>query len=236
MKVVRARCLGEHFEVTLASGETHLCRRLLLATGVVDVLPQVDGLRELYGRSIFHCPYCDAWEVREQPLAAYGRGKSGVSIATKLVQWSHDVVLCTDGPSGLSSRHKRELDELDIPVRSERIMRLEGSDGILERIVFQTGEPLARRAMFVHTEQVQGSPLPAMLGCEDKRHRTVPKGRHQVTSVEGMYVAGDASRDVQLAIVAAAEGAEAAFAINENLVEQDAMLRSHATSEAAAKS
>ena len=85
--------------MTLASGETVHARKLLLATGVVDNLPDIPGFRELYGRSVFHCPYCDGWEVRDQPLAIYGRGDRGLGLSLELTAWSRDLVLCTDGPS-----------------------------------------------------------------------------------------------------------------------------------------
>ena len=85
-------------------------RKLLIATGVVDNLPEIPGFRELYGVSVFHCPYCDGWEVRDQPLAVYGRGARGLGLSLELTAWSRDLVLCTDGPSELERRGSREAD------------------------------------------------------------------------------------------------------------------------------
>ncbi len=99
-EVVDAECRSDSFCVTLASGEEVPSRKLLLATGVVDNLPEVPGFRELYGRSVFHCPYCDGWELRDQPLAIYGRGDRGVGVALELTAWSRDLVLCTRRPGG----------------------------------------------------------------------------------------------------------------------------------------
>ena len=102
--VVDARTLDGGFEVTTATGETFRSRKLVLATGLIDELPSPAGANELYGHSIFHCPYCDGWEVKDQPLAIYGRGDhKGGGLALELTQWSKSVVLCTDGPSGLST-------------------------------------------------------------------------------------------------------------------------------------
>ncbi|MBE0597952.1 MAG: NAD(P)/FAD-dependent oxidoreductase, partial [Desulfuromonadales bacterium] len=72
--VTDAVCHPGSFEIILEDGQRFLSRLLLLATGIVDHLPQIDGLLEFYGRSVFHCPYCDGWENRDQPLAVYGRG------------------------------------------------------------------------------------------------------------------------------------------------------------------
>ncbi|MCA1650372.1 MAG: NAD(P)/FAD-dependent oxidoreductase, partial [Acidobacteria bacterium] len=101
-EVVDAECGGDSlFHVTLASGERLDARKLLLATGVADHVPPVPGLAELYGKSVHHCPYCDGWEVRDQPLAIYGRGDRGLGLSLELIVWSRDLVLCTDGPCEL---------------------------------------------------------------------------------------------------------------------------------------
>jgi thioredoxin reductase len=96
-------CAEDGFEVTTANGRRFRGRKLILAMGVVDALPSIEGLRELYGRSVFHCPYCDGWEVRDQPLAVYGQSDAlGGGLALELLLWSRDVVMCTDGPSALT--------------------------------------------------------------------------------------------------------------------------------------
>lgn len=212
---------GESFCVTLADGEQHECRALLLATGVIDERPDVPGLEELYGKSVHHCPYCDGWEWRDRPLAVYGRGKSAAGLASKLTNWSRDIVLCTDGDSELDDTQQAALDQLELKVDTRRVARLQGRDGMLEHVVFDDGSQLAREAMFICTYQVQGSTLPAMLGCEDFEKRSVPTGDREETRVAGLFVAGDASRDVQMVIVAASEGAQAAFAISKFLLAQE---------------
>ena len=209
------------FEVTLGTGERVVCRKLLLSAGVQDMLPEVAGIEQFYGRSVFHCPYCDGWEVRDRPLAVYGRGEHGTGLALELTVWSPDLVLCTDGPADLDDRDRQRLARHRISLREERIARLEGRDGILEHVVFTDGAALARRAMFFASGQHQGSPLASQLGCEFTPKGAVRTGDYETTSVPGLYVAGDASRFVQLAIVAASEGAEAAIAINTALLRED---------------
>jgi thioredoxin reductase len=135
-----------------------------------------------------------------------------------LTLWSKDLVLCSDGPSGLSAREQERLTSHGIAVREERIARLEGTDGLLEQIVFTTGEALPRRAMFFNTGQYQRSPLLAKLGCAFTEKGRADTSRFEETNVSGLYVVGDASGDVQLVVVAAAEGARAAFAINKAML------------------
>lgn len=218
---VDARCEAGTFVTTLATGETVHSRKLLIATGVRDNLPDVDGMRELYGRSVFHCPYCDGWEVRNQPLAVYGRDERGYGLALELTAWSRDILLCTDGAAGFDAAQRERLSNNGIGVREERVVRLEGSEGVLERIVFETGDPAPRRALFFTTGQQQRSPLATRLGCELNDKGTVRTGKYETTHLTGLYVAGDASRAVQWVVVAAAEGAEAAFAINTDLIRED---------------
>jgi thioredoxin reductase len=220
VEVVHAECREGRFHVTLADGVRLATRKLLIATGVVDNLPSIPGFKELYGRSVFHCPYCDGWEVRDQPLAVYGRGARGLGLSLELTGWSRDVVLCTDGPSELEPADIARLTRNGIALRDERVVRLEGSDG-LEQVVFERGDPLARRALFFTTGQTQQSELARTLGCEINEKGTVRTGKYEATHLPGLFVAGDASRAVQWVVVAAAEGAEAAFAINTDLLKED---------------
>ena len=219
-EVTDSRRVRDGFEITV-NDEVISCRKLLLATGVLDHLPDIEGLKPLYGRSVFHCPYCDGWELRDQPIAVYGREDRGAGLAQELTGWSRDLVVCTDGPATISTDDRKQLEGLNIPVREERIARLEGTDGQLERIIFTNGNSLPRRGMFFNTGQDQGCDLASRLGCEFTDRGAVRTGEYEMTSVPGLFVAGDASRAVQLAIVAAAEGAEAAFAINKALIKED---------------
>jgi thioredoxin reductase len=209
------------FNVTLDDGSIALSRKLLIATGVCDNLPEIDGIREMFGRSVFHCPYCDGWEVRDQPIAIYGKGPRGVGLSLELTAWSRDLVLCTDGPADIDDQDRARLERNGIAIREQRVISLDGRDGILDRILFDAGDPLARRAMFFTTGQFQRSRLAIRLGCEISEKGTVRTGKYESTHLSGLFVAGDASRAVQWVIVAAAEGAEAAFAINTDLIKED---------------
>jgi thioredoxin reductase len=222
VEVLSAECRPDgRFHATLADGERVTSRKLLVATGVIDNLPSIPGIADLYGRSVFHCPYCDGWEVSDEPLGIYGRGAKGVGLSLTLTAWSRDLVLCTDGPSEVDSEDLDRLGRNGVSVREERIARLEGRDGILSHVVFEGGERLPRRALFFTTGQSQQSALALSLGCEFNDKGTVRTGKYESTHLPGLFVCGDASRAVQWVIVAASEGAEAAFAINSDLLKED---------------
>jgi thioredoxin reductase len=220
-RVVDAARDPRGFEVQCEDGTRLRTRKLLLATGVVDELPDIAGLAELYGRSVHHCPYCDGWEWRDQPVGVYGRGDAAAGLALSLTVQTRDLVLCTDGPAVHSDWMRERLDTFDIRVREQRVVRLEGREGRLDRIVFEEGAAENRRALFFATGQRQASELPARLGCVFTEDGAVDTGRCEATNVPGLYVCGDASREAQFVVVAAAEGAEAGMAINKALLEEE---------------
>jgi thioredoxin reductase len=197
----------------LTSDRVFVARALLLCTGLMDVLPEIPNLREFYGRSVHHCPYCDGWEHRDKPLAALGDGEHATKLALSLLTWSKEVTACTNG-ARLAEKHCRLLDRHGVTYREEPIIRLQGKDGTLDEILFKTGPPLKCDALFFSSDKVQRSPLPAMLGCEIDDEGMIRTGKRQTTCVNGLYLAGDADGDAQFAIVAAAEGAIAGTAIN----------------------
>jgi thioredoxin reductase len=205
------------FRVFLASGRSFQAKKLLLATGVCDVIPPIPGVDAFYGVSVHHCPYCDAWEWRDRRLAVYGHGKAGVALAHALLSWSSDVALLTDGPGRINREDRAELRTRGIQVLPDRIERLEGRGGMLRQIRFRARPPLPRDALFFSTGNDQSCDLAARLGCTVTPKAAVRTDRRERTNVPGVYVAGDASWDVQFVVVAAAEGAKAAVAINREL-------------------
>ena len=224
-RVTEITTSGNQFVVACADGLTLRARKILLTTGLTDEVPRLEGIEQLYGRSIHHCPYCDGFEHRDQPLAVYGAGDKAAGLALMMKQWSSDVILCTDGASEVSSTMRSRLQQHDIAVCIERIARLEGTeDGALQSIHLQGGKVLDRTAIFFTTGCRQTSDLSAALGCaRDKKGGIITDLVTEESSVRGVYVAGDASRDVLLVAVAIAEGAKAGVAINRALLQEDGL-------------
>jgi thioredoxin reductase len=214
-------CFGDErgFEIECDDGARVRSRKLLLATGVVDVLPEIEGLKALYGRSVHHCPYCDGYEHRDQRLAAYGRGTAGAGLALALRTWSSQVVACTEGEP-LDEEWRERLRRRGISVRQEHVTRLEDESGRLKAVHFESGGPEPCEGFFFNTGQYQRSPLAKLMGCAIGEKGEVLTGERQGTGVRGLWLAGDADKDVQFVVVAAAEGATAAVAINRELQDE----------------
>jgi thioredoxin reductase len=235
--VAVAQCLNPGYRIELLSGESFTGRKLLLATGVTDVLPGIPNLEAFYGLGVHHCPYCDGYEYADQPLAALGEPRKALGLAMNLRTWSPNVTACSHGRL-FTSLQRRKAAELGIALRPEPIAKLETIVGgtpdapvfgdpkqdfsvenhrephRLARIVFNSGDPLSVSALFFNTEQVQRSDLPTSVGCGSNEKGGIDRDARQRTEVKDVYLAGDASRDVQFVIVAAAEGAKAGMAIN----------------------
>jgi thioredoxin reductase len=220
---------GEHpfptgFRVASQSGRTDRCRKLLCATGMRDELPAFPGVRECYGISVHHCPYCDGWEHRGKQLAAYGQpADKAAGLAMSLRTWSPHIVVLTDGQP-LTSDDRSPLLKNNIRIAEQPIRRLVAEAGQLQAIELDGPEPIPADALFFNTGQRHSSDLPLKLGCEFRDTKVAPlanTSRKQKTNISGLFLAGDADGDVQFVIVAAAEGATAAVAINRELQDEE---------------
>jgi thioredoxin reductase len=212
-KVESARRSANGFEVSTQSGEIEQTRLLLLATGRIDPLPDVAGFREFYGRGVHHCPYCDGWEHRGKKLAVFGSGRPAEGLALELTTWSKDVAIYSNGKSDWQPASRR------FPLVTHPIAKLQGDAHGLQAVQLSNGELLECDALFFCSECTQRSSLPEQLGCEFDDDASVICEKHAAKGVPGLYIAGNVRGGVHLAITAAAEGAEAAMAINDVLLE-----------------
>ncbi len=228
VEVTRARRIKGGFSVALAGRSAMRTRKLLIASGLFDSLPRIPGIDELFGRSVFQCPYCDGWEMRGRKVAVYGRRQRGIHMARAMTAWTRDIVLCTGGRANYSAEVRGQLERNGIRVDERRIARLEGLRGRLRAILFSDGTRLPRDTLFFDTPSRGQSRLAESLGCRFTRDGGVLCGEYEATSVPGVFVAGNIIRDVQLSIVAAAEGARAAFGINRSLTREDFEQRARA--------
>ena len=211
---------GDLFDVTTNGGECVRARRIVLAYGVRDTLPDIPEIESYYGVTIHHCPDCDGYESRDQRIGVIGWGKSAAGLALKLLQWSNDIVVFTHG-------HAREWDEEmhskllaeQIDVKDERVIALVGNKGLVEAAVLSTGERVAVQRIFFTIGSERSTTLAEDLGCEvDPEQPNIVVDEHRRTTVEGVWAVGDLAAGSQLAITSAADGAIAAIDLNKSLL------------------
>jgi thioredoxin reductase len=217
----------DRFQVTLDTGEQFTARKLLLATGVTDKLPAIAGFAELWGTSVFHCPYCHGWEVQDQPLAIYGKGAAGFEMAQHITGWSRDLILCSDGDAGLSDDQRNQLSDWGIKLREEKIDRLEQENGALTGIVLATGEVIPRYGIFIHPQPHQHSELAKQLGCNLADNGAVEVGEDKQTSVPGVYAAGDTTILLSSISIVVAAGTMAGVFMNKALIAENLAMQNH---------
>ena len=222
------------FHVRLANGSQLGARRILVATGLRDELPDIPGVRERWGRDLLHCPYCHGYEVRDQPLGVLGGAPEAVQHALLMRQWSPDVTLFSH-TGALTPEQREQLTVRGIRIVEGRVARLVVDRDQLQGVELSDGTVVPRAVVFVRPRFVPNADLLTGLGCAvDENGWMVhdPAGR---TSVAGVWVAGNAADPRAQVITAAGQGSAAAIALNADLVDEDveSALADHRTSHTA---
>jgi thioredoxin reductase len=209
------------FVVRLAGGRELTARRILIATGLRDELPDLPGVKERWGRDLLHCPYCHGWEVRDQPLGVLGTHPAAAQHAQLVRQWSHHVAFFVH-TSDLDEAERVELEARGIQIVQGEIERLVVEDDRLVGVELADGRVVARAAVFVRPGLLpHADGLLAGLGCElDEAGFPVADATGR-SSMPGLWVAGNASDPRAQVITAAGAGSAAAIAINADLVLED---------------
>jgi thioredoxin reductase len=211
--VIDADATVDSVRVSLSDGSTISARALVLAHGLSYEPPALPGIEPLWGHSVFHCPFCDGWEVRDRALAVHGNGPQAVRSALVVSGWSSDVVLLTDGPAQFGDGDRAVLDAAGVRVREEPIRRLAGHNGSLDRIEFASGSFAECDALFVRTRRGQPNGLAEALGCELTDGGTIVTDGDGRTDVRCVYAAGDTATESLRSVAAAiGTGSRAALA------------------------
>lgn len=208
--------------VKTADGQIITSKKLIFATGLKERLPNIEGVRAFYGKSLFSCPYCDGWEQRDQPLVLISENAHAVHMAKMIYQWSKDLIICTNGNKTISDEDKLVFERKGILVREEKIARLHGTDGKLEKIIFEDGHEISRTGGFVTTELYQGNQFGASLGCALNENGGIIVDALGKTNINGVFAAGDTSfSGPSQLIIAASEGVRAAAGVNSELTMEE---------------
>lgn len=220
------RVSDDHFVLTARSGAVYDARRLLLAIGLKDVWPDIPGLARAYGETAHVCPDCDGFETLGKKTVVIGRGRKAVGMALNLSTWTRQIVICTNGlsPDLDDPEYCRKLDELNIPVLTQRVERVRVRDRRVHYLELAGGMELDAEKIFFAIGQYPSDDLGAQLDCRRDGGGHIVVDRHYRTSVRNVFAAGDIVPGSQLAIAAAADGAIAALAIHKSLVPESQTL------------
>jgi thioredoxin reductase len=217
-EVVGGERVDEGFVLELADGAREESRRVLLATGMDYRLPGLPGIEERWGRSVFHCPFCHGWEMRDQPLGVFDSGASGVQRALLLSFWSDEVTLLTDGPAELDAPDAERLRAAGVTVDERPVGGLRGPGSSLTSVVFEDGDERPCGGLLVPVTLHQRSGLAEQLGAVAAEPGHVVADAvevdHQLkTAAPGLYAAGDVSTQMPSVANAVSAGSTAAAMI-----------------------
>jgi thioredoxin reductase len=223
-EVVGAERIEAGFELELAGGVREQARRVLLATGMDYRFPELPGVAERWGHSVFHCPFCHGWEVREQPLGVLDRSATGVRRALLLRSWSEDVTLFADGPAKLEDGDAERLEAAGVAVDERAVAGLIGPAPDLTAIAFEDGSERPCGGLLVPITMHQRSGIARQLGAATVERQPMTPDAIEVdelakTSVPGLYAAGDVTVQMPSVANAIAAGSKAAAMIVHDLAE-----------------
>ncbi len=202
------------FLVNTSENKTYVTEKILLATGIQEEFP-LPQIRQYYGKSLFSCPYCDGWELRDKPLAIIAENEEHISHMTKLVfNWSQDLIVFTNGHQ-LSKKIQNDFEQKKIKAYTNTIKDLHGDDGNLSSVELETGDNILRAGGFVVPSFYRPNKFAKQLNCQVDENGTIMTDGAGRTTAAGIYIAGETEKGGPSSLmIAAAEGFKAASSIN----------------------
>jgi thioredoxin reductase len=206
------------FEIQTASGEIFRGDKLIFATGIKDVMADIDGFAACWGISVLHCPYCHGYEVRNEKTGILGNGDYGFELARLISNWTNDLTQFTDGTSTLTAEQTEQLHKHHIKIAEQKIERLEHSNGYIQNIILRDGTKSFVKAIYARTPFEQHCPIPQSLECELTDEGYIKVDPFQETTVNGVYACGDNATAMRTIANAVAMGTATGIIVNKEII------------------
>jgi len=206
------------FEIQTASGDTFNAKKLIFATGIRDIMSDINGFRECWGISVLHCPYCHGYEVRNESTGVMGNAETGFEFTSLISNWTKDLTLFTNGKSTLTVDQIAKLASHRIEIQEKEIYRLEHVNGHLQKIVFKDGTTSAVKVLYAPRPFEQHCNIPIDSGCELTDEGYIKTDPIQRTSIHGIYACGDSTTRIRTVANAVAMGTTAGMMVNKEIV------------------
>lgn len=209
------------FKLQIQSGETFTARKLVFATGIIDIMPNIPGFTECWGISVLHCPYCHGYEVRHKNTGILANGENGFELSSLISNWTSDLTLYTNGKSTLSEQQIVKLHKHNIKITEKEIDRVEQKNGYIENIIFKDGTSTSVKALYARLPFVQHSSVPQSLGCEMSTEGYLKTDTAQRTTIPGVFACGDNTSRTRTVANAVSMGTTTGLMVNKALIEED---------------
>lgn len=208
------------FEIQTASGETFGATKLIFATGIRDMMPDLSGYAQCWGISVLHCPYCHGYEVRNERTGILGNGEYAFEFSSLISNWTSDLTLFTNGWATLTREQTTKIESHHIKIIETEIEKLEHTDGHLQRIIFKDGTSTPVKALYARSPFEQHCSIPETLGCELTDEGYIRTDAFQKTTVPGVFACGDNTTRIRTVANAVAMGTSAGMMANKEIVFQ----------------
>jgi thioredoxin reductase len=211
---------GNGFTVQTASGQAFHSRKLILATGLKDIMPDIKGFEDCWGKSVNHCPYCHGYEYAHKATAILGNGDAGYSYAELISNWTKDLVVFTDGPSSFTDQQLAKINKHNVRVIESPVEAILHENGQLHQVYTKDGQLFNVSAIYNKPKTIQHSDIPQALGCEISEHGLIKVDEFRQTTVKGVFACGDNS-SMRSVAVAVSTGSVTGSTVNKALIEED---------------
>lgn len=220
-EAVKAEITNLGFEIITSNEDKFSAKKLLFTTGIVDIMPKVEGFEACWGVSVLHCPYCHGYEFKGAKTGVFGNGEKGYEQVKLISHWAGEITLYTNGPSTLSKDHTALLQNNNIKIEQKEIAAFEHVEGNIQNVIFKDNTKQALKALYASPEIKQKCALPEKLGCAFTEHGRIEVDLFQKTTVPGVYAAGDNASMGRAVSVAVSAGSLAGIAINKELISEE---------------
>jgi thioredoxin reductase len=208
------------FEVHVQRGERFRAKKLVVATGIKDIMPEITGLSACWGISVLHCPYCHGYEVRHQKTGIIANGDNGFELSALISNWTNDLTLYTNGTSILTPQQRTKLEQHQVGIIETEIELIEHASGHIRNIVFKNGGSAPAKVLYARLPFAQHSDIPQMLGCELTPEGYVKIDSTQRTTVHGVFACGDNATRMRTVANAVSMGTTTGLMVNKELIEE----------------
>ncbi len=212
--------LGTDFVIDTEQGKTYTSRKLILATGLTDIMPDMEGYKECWGISLLHCPYCHGYEARNKRTGILGNSDMGYDFACMLRNWTKELTLYTNGESTLTAEQMEKLKHHHVAVIETPISSIDQKNGHVKHLVFEDGWQVPLTVLYTRPDHQHQSDIAERLGCIFTAHNLIETDAFQRTNVHGVYAAGDNSSVGRSIAVAIAHGSVAGMMVNKEMMEE----------------
>lgn len=225
IKIKRSRIVDiqkkeERFTLLTHEGDRFEAKKIILATGLQDILPEIEGIHDVYGKTLFSCPFCDGWELKDKALALIAENQRALHMAKLLSNWTKDLIVFTNGHV-LAEEDKVLLTAHSIQVIDVPIVSIDQDNGQLRSLQLANGETVEREGGFVASEFKQSAPFAEKLGCQMTKNTGIETDILGRTTVSGVFACGDNLGGPAQLVLAAAAGSQAGMGVIHELVQEE---------------